>query len=355
MVRLLRNIKILQGIFLVLGLILFVYIIYSVGVGQIFASIKLVGFGFVLIIAVSAVRHLLRSIAWLHCIEEDHRQIKIWDLFNVRLAGDAVRLLSFTGPVLGETSKAVLIRKRLPMVHGVSSIIIENLTYTIGVIFVVITGLALFIANFSTKTSVRWMGAVMSISMLIVLIGGQYLISKRVLAFSKLGRWLARRTDINWFKSQAESIEATETRIHDFYKRRGKTFYLVLILDLAANLVNILEVYLILYFIGVNVNLMLSYIIEVMMKVVNILFFFVPGQIGVLEGGNAIVFKALGLAASAGVTLSLIEKIRTIFWGGYGLIIWSRAFHKRSGEKRAESKNASVSVGDLTPKEVYND
>jgi hypothetical protein len=60
MVRLLRNIKILQGVFLVLGLILFFYIIYSVGVDQIFASIRLVGFGFVLIILVSAVRHLLR-------------------------------------------------------------------------------------------------------------------------------------------------------------------------------------------------------------------------------------------------------------------------------------------------------
>lgn len=352
MVRLLRNIKILQAVFLVLGLILFVYIIYSVGVGQIFSSIRLVGFGFILIILVSAVRHLLRSIAWLNCIEEDHRKIKLLDLFNVRLAGDAVRLLSFTGPVLGETSKAVLIRKRLPMVHGMSSIIIENLTYTIGVIFVVITGLVLFIVNFSTKSSVKWMGAVMSISMLIALIGGQYLISRRIMAFSRLGRWLALKTDIPWFKSQAEGIEATETKIHDFYNRRGSTFYLVLLLDLAANLVNILEVYLILYFIGVNVNLMLSYIIEVMMKVVNILFFFVPGQIGVLEGGNALVFRALGLAASAGVTLSLIEKIRTLFWGGYGLAIWMHTFHKRSGDKR---RNAAVAVNELSPKEVYND
>jgi hypothetical protein len=271
----------------------------------------------------------------------------------VRLAGDAVRLLSFTGPILGETSKAVLIRKRLPMVQGMSSIIIENLSYTIGVIFVVITGLALFIANFSARSSVKWMGAVMSIGMLIALIGGRYIITRRVLAFSMLGRWLARKTDLPWFASQAESIEATETRIHDFYKRRGSTFYLVLLLDLGANLVNIFEVYLILYFIGVNVTVMLSYIIEVMMKVVNILFFFVPGQIGVLEGGNAIVFKALGLAASAGVTLSLIEKIRTLFWGGYGLLVWSRAFQKRSSDER---KNAGVpAVSDLTPKEVYND
>ena len=356
MVRLLRNLKIVQGVFLVLGLILFVYIIYSVGVGQILSSIKLVGFGFVVIIAVSAVRHLLRSIAWLHCIEEDHRQIKILDLFNVRLAGDAVRLLSFTGPLLGETSKAMLIRKRLPMVHGMSSIIIENLTYTLGVIFIVISGLILLIANFSTRTSVKWMGGILSVAMIVAIIGFFFVISRRIMAFTKFGEWLARRTDIDWFKNQAIGIAETESRIHDFYKRRGRTLYLVLALDIAANFVNIFEVYLILYFIGVDATVVKAYIIEAMMKIVNILFFFVPGQIGVLEGSNAILLRMLGLGLSAGVTLSLIEKIRTIFWGGYGLAVWMRAFHKRSGDNKRERAAASVpAVGDLSPKEVYND
>ncbi|MEO7540305.1 MAG: lysylphosphatidylglycerol synthase domain-containing protein [Pyrinomonadaceae bacterium] len=352
MIKLLRNIKIVQVVFLTLGLILFFYIIYSVGVGQIWDSIRLMGFGFVLVVLASAVRHLLRTIAWLNCIEEDHRNIKLWDLFNVRIAGDAVRLLSFTGPFLGETSKAVLIRKRLPMVHGMSSIIIENLTYTVGVIFVVITGLGLFISNYSTRTSVKWAGAIMSICMVLALAAFHFLISRRIMFFSRVGRWLARKTDITWFKSQAMGIEETETRIHDFYLRRGSTFYVVLVLGFAANFVNLLEVYLILYFMNVDVTFLASYIIEAMMKIVNILFFFVPGQVGVLEGGNAFVFKVLGLGLTAGVTLSLVEKIRTIFWGGYGLAVWMHTFHKRSEDKK---RSASIAVGDLTPKEVFND
>ena len=109
MARVLKHIKALQILFLVLGLILFYYVVSKVGFGEIAASVRLMGFGFVVVMAISAVRHWLRSVAWLHCIEEDHRNIRIHDLFNVRLAGDAVRLLSFTGPFLGETSKAVLI------------------------------------------------------------------------------------------------------------------------------------------------------------------------------------------------------------------------------------------------------
>jgi hypothetical protein len=352
MARLLRHIKIFQGIFLVLGLALFVYIIYNVGFHQIMDSIKLVGFGFVVIILVSAVRHLLRSIAWLHCIEEDHRNIKLFDLFNVRLAGDAVRLLSFTGPFLGETSKAVLIRKHLPMVHGMSSIIIENLTYTLGVIFVIITGLLLLIANFTTRTSVKVMSLVLSICMVAAIFGVKYVISRQIMVFTMMGRWFARKTDIGWFKAQALGIADTEEKIHGFYKRRGATFFLVLFLDVAANFVNVVEVYLILYYIGVDATLIGAYIIEAMMKVVNILFFFVPGQIGVLEGSNAILLKMLGMGLSAGVTLSLIEKIRTIFWAGYGLLIWMLAFRNRPGK---EAKGSPVVVGELSPKEVYND
>lgn len=354
MAKLLRNVKILQAIFLILGLALFVYIIYSVGIHQIFSLIRLVGFGFILIIFVSAVRHLLRAVAWLHCIEEDHRNIKLFDLFNVRLAGDAVRLLSFTGPFLGETSKAVLIRKRLPMVHGMASIIIENLAFTLSAIFIIISGLSLLVANFTTRTSVKISGLVLSICMLAAILGVRYVISRRIKLFASVVGWLADKTNIQRFKEQALSISDTEDKVHDFYKRRGSAFLLVLVLEVAAQLVNIFEIYLILYFIGTDATLMGAYIIEATMKIVNILFFFVPGQIGVLEGSNAILLKMLGMGVSAGVTLSLIEKMRVIFWAGYGLLIWGFAFRQKN--KNKTGNKSAVSLGnELSPKEVYND
>lgn len=349
MARVLRHIKALQILFLVLGLILFYFVVSSVGLRQIADSLRLMGFGFVIVMAISAVRQWLRSIAWLYCIEEDHRNIHVLDLFHVRLAGDAVRLLSFTGPFLGETSKAVLIRKRLPMVHGMSSIIIENLAYTVSVILVVISGLALLLANYSTKTSVKIMSASLAVGMILSIVAVQYVISKRIKAFTRLGHWLARRTDIQWFKERTHSIEHTEDKVHDFYQRKSGAFYAVFFLEIAANLVNVVEVYLILYFIGAAVTPLTSYIVEAMMKVVNILFFFVPGQVGVMEGSNAILLKMLGMGVSAGVTLSLIEKIRSIFWAAYGIFIWMYAFQKG----RSDAKKA-VAVTDLTAEEALN-
>ncbi len=63
--------KKIQAVSLILGLTLFVGLLYSVGVGNILQSLQLVGSGFLILILVSGVRHLLRAVAWMMCIEEE--------------------------------------------------------------------------------------------------------------------------------------------------------------------------------------------------------------------------------------------------------------------------------------------
>lgn len=324
-----RLINFIQIISLLAGIALFVYLIYSVGFHQVLNLIGKVGIlGFVTLILISAGRHFLRSFVWLQCIEADHRQIGIFDLFNVRMAGDAVRILSFTGPVLGETSKAILLRKRLPMIHGVSSIIVENLSYTFTAILVIISGLLLFILNFTTQRSVKWMSFALCVSMVIAILSVWIPITRNIKIFTRAISWICKKTGIEWLKGQKLNVSETEQKVHDFYKRRGRVFLWVLLLEIGVHLINILEVYLILYLLNVKLNFLIAYIIEAVAKVVNILFFFVPGQIGVTEGSNVFLFKVMGLGISAGIALSLIEKIRTFFWIGYGLLVWIWAFRE---------------------------
>jgi glycosyltransferase 2 family protein len=331
-----RHLRVIQIVSLVAGLILFAYLVSSVGIFRIADSIRLVGFGFVILIIVSGLRHLTRTLAWFYCIEADYRRIKIFELFNVRLAGEAVRYLSFTGPILGETSKAVLIRKRLPMTHGMSSLITENLTYSLGAVFLIITGLILLAANFAVKDSVKILSLALSVSMIVLVLAANFVISRRRMILTGAIKRLGKLTGAHWFRAKASSVEKMERLIHDFYKRRQRSFYLVLFLEIAAQFLNVFEVYLILYYIGASPTLMAAYIVETTMKIVNSLFFFVPGQIGVMEGGNALILKALGMGIAAGVTLSLIEKIRTLFWAAYGLCVWMIVFRRR---QKSDSEN----------------
>ena len=51
------------------------------------------------------------------------------------------------------------------------------------------------------------------------------------------------------------------------------------------------------------------------------MFAFVPGTIGVYEGGTEVVLQTLGFAAATGVTLALVRKAGTVFWTSIGLLI----------------------------------
>ncbi len=338
--------KKIQAVSLILGLTLFVGLLYSVGVGNIFQSLQLVGSGFLILILVSGVRHLLRAVAWMKCIEEGQRKrIGLFELFNVRLAGEAIRYVSFTGPLLGEPSKAALIRKRLPMVHGLSSVIVENLTYTLGAILITISGMALLLVKFTLSSGIKVMGVVITLFMVAAAVIAQRAIARRSFALTRLIQWLGKVTGKEWFQKKVGGAQSVEENIYDFYNHRGSTFFLVLTLELSAHFTNILEVYLILRFIGARATVTASFIIEAMMKLVNFVFFFVPGQVGVFEGGNALLLKALGLGLAAGVTLALVEKIRTLAWTAYGLLALMFAFRKDAGASSVEHGRDGGGIG----------
>jgi hypothetical protein len=60
---------------------------------------------------------------------------------NVMLAGEAIKYLTATGPLLGEPAKAAMLRREVPLIEGLSSVIVENLIYNLTVFLVMLAGL----------------------------------------------------------------------------------------------------------------------------------------------------------------------------------------------------------------------
>ena len=105
-------------IFALAGAALFVYFVRKAGLEQITDGIRRLGAGFVLIIAISAVRHVVRSFAWCLCMEEPYR-LRFWDALRARLMGDAIgNILPFASFVISEPAKPALIRDRVPLMAG---------------------------------------------------------------------------------------------------------------------------------------------------------------------------------------------------------------------------------------------
>jgi len=45
-----------------------------------------------------------------------------------------------------------------------------------------------------------------------------------------------------------------------------------------------------------------------------------PGNVGTYEGGNMVIARMFGVTATAGLTLALCRRARSIFWAGVGAI-----------------------------------
>src|SRR5713226_954187 len=116
-------------VFTVAGLLLFVYFVRKAGVGQILDGIKKLGFGFVLILAISSIRHIVRSLSWMLCFDGPDR-LRFWDALRGRLMGDALgNIVGIANFLVSEPAKPAMIRDRVPLMSGLTAIAIENIFY----------------------------------------------------------------------------------------------------------------------------------------------------------------------------------------------------------------------------------
>jgi putative ABC transport system permease protein len=119
-----------------------------------------------------------------------------------------------------------------------------------------------------------------------------------------------------------QHIYHLESKVYDFYKHHPGVFFLMIACDLLAHASSVLEVYLALKMLGFQPQWAQSYIIESLTKVINFAFAFVPGTIGVYEGGTEVILqKGLGFTPAAGLALALVRKAAIVCWTSVGLLV----------------------------------
>lgn len=317
-----RKIIWLQGIAFIFGLALLVYVINRVGVQPIFDALVKIGFGFFILLGLSGTRHALRTLAMRAAVPPEHRTFGFRHAFSVRLGGEAISFLTFTGPILGEATKVALLKKRVPLVYGVSALVVDNLLYNLSVAIFILSGTVVMLLAFDLPSAVR-----------IVLYG---IAAAATLAIG-IAAWAARRRVmlLTWIidtfgrfgfhpkflTSRRNHISDLESHVYDFYSHRPGSFFGMIGLNLLAHATSVFEVYVTLRMLGYSPFVHAAYVIESLTKVINFAFGFVPATIGVYEGGTEIILQTLGFAAATGVTLALVRKAGTLFWTVIGLVI----------------------------------
>ena len=350
-------------IFAVGGLLLFAYYVWKAGPQSIWQNITQLGAGFVVVLVISAVRPLVRSVAWTRCFEGNVR-LRVRDALKAYLVGDALGSLTPLGMVVSEPAKAAFVRDRVPVVASISALAVENLFYMLSVALFIFAGTAALLLSFPLNSKLRFASyATLIVVSVVVTIG--YLVVRRQWRFLSGALAALERRGIarGFVAARGERVRAVEARIYGFYENHRARFLSILALEACFHLAGVVEVYATLYFIldqppAFRELALAAFVLESVNRVINVIFKFVPMRVGIDEAGTGLITKVLKYGTAAGVTLAIIRKARVIVWTAIGVAVLVRrglSVRSMAREAREAATLAATQIGHTATTDTNGD
>ena len=138
----------------ILGLLLFVWALRQTGPSQILEGARQVGWGFLVILALSGLRFWVRAWAWAIATDANP-PLRVRETFPALVAGDALGNLTPLGLFVSEPVKAAYVRPRVTLMDALTGITIENLLYTMSVAVVIAAGMVALLVLFNVGEAAR--------------------------------------------------------------------------------------------------------------------------------------------------------------------------------------------------------
>lgn len=321
--RALKRLKTAGAILTLFGLGLFVYFVYVTGFEQILKGIANVGVsGFAFILFIYLLRVTVRATAWRLSVYEPYK-LDLKDTFPAVIIGEALSSMIPLGILISGTAKAVAVRRRVPLVVGLSSVATENLFYSLVTGLFVCAGSVMFLRSFPLEPEwVLLIDIVIAVIVLSILLGVLVVVRQWHWASAICNALYDRGILTGILESGRLQVRLFENLIYGYYRRYPSRFAPILLLQILFHSLGVVEVLFVLSKIGRGLpDLMTAFYLESVSRLITVVFKLIPFLIGVDEAGAELVVKVLGLAAGIGVTLAIVRKARIVFWAIVGTIL----------------------------------
>jgi len=317
-----RRLRLLDRGLLVVGLVLFVFLLRHIGTRAVLENLRVAGWGIGAICLQELVAYVANTLGWQLVFPSPRPSIPFLRLLAVRMAGDSINYLTPTATLGGEFVRVRLLRGRVATTAAVASVAIARVGQTVGQIAFITIGLWLVIDGIVLPPALHrgmllLVGAMVAAAVVLVVL-------QRRGAFAPLLRML-RNVGLARVSPGVEGLlQGVDRMIAAFHATGGWAFAGSCTCFFVGWAAGVIEVYLILYFLQVPVTIELALTIEVLSAILDGVLFFMPGTVGTQEGAKVLIFTLLGLDAAKGLSMGILRRIRQLVWAGIGLIILSR-------------------------------
>jgi len=237
------------------------------------------------------------------------------------LISDGIGQFGVAGKVVGEGTRISLLGRTVPISNALSAGAIDGALHSFTAVLVTVLGISAILMI--GPVSVMWrvyaglliVGLVSAVILAVVAIRNRWQLVGR--ATRAIGRVPRLHT---WVSDKQPIIDSAEDNLLSFRDQAPGAFWATLIFNLLWHMLAVLEVYIILRFMKAGFTLSGAFIVEGLTKVINLVGAVNPGNFGTYEAGSMLITKMFGVTSTAGLTLALCRRVRTVFWAGVGAI-----------------------------------
>jgi putative membrane protein len=165
---------------------------------------------------------------------------------------------------------------------------------------------------------------------------------QRTSPFARLTKLFNRITSGKFRSLVGESVRIDQS-ISDLWHQPGIIIRYLLIWQSLECIATALELWLALYFLGARASFLQATVLESLIEALSSIVFFVPGALGVQEGGFLLVGTVLGLNPQTCLALAGARRFRDIIVFLPGLVAWQVAEWR--GKRRASADSAAGGDG----------
>ncbi|MDT5296090.1 MAG: hypothetical protein QOJ76_2970, partial [Acidobacteriota bacterium] len=256
------------------------------------------------------------------CFEPPYR-LGFVEAFKAYVIGDSAGNVVPLGIVVSEPTKAALVGGRVPFVASFSAIAVENIFYMLSVACFIFCGAAALLASFQLPRVLRWSSYGIIAGALVFVVLAAYALKREWRFLRATLEWTAARgLGRRALERRRAKVAAFEDRIYGFYSRRRSRFLPIILCEAVFHLLGVAEGYLTIALISETRPTMLSaFLFESINRVITVVFKFVPLRAGIDELVTGHLAKVLVFGMTAGVTLAIVRKARTVFWMAVGVVL----------------------------------
>jgi len=306
-----------------IGLALFVGVIWKVGLNQILQTINYFSISkWFVILLLSIAQFYVTLYRWKIVLKSQGFNVPLIKLLASKLVGFSVDYMTPSPNVGGEAIRAYVLKKDtgIGFSHGLASVIIDKVMDFSYALPFVLFGIFFVLIKFSMSWQIIICLLFISSTFIFLICLFYYNTLRRKEFFGAIIRFLQLHR-LSFMAKAMDKIAQFERIIIDFFHRDKKTFYKGLSLSLLGGIIGISWIWLILFFLGLHVNFLQVLLIATLTVITFLLP--IPGSFGSTETGEVLIFSAIGFRPEYAIAYILIFRSIDLFKVGIGFLFLS--------------------------------